>query len=69
MHIKEDPIIYMSSNFQVDICILNTILMLANFGPGIGSRVLGIGSGFYSSPKIIFYENQYLLSSVFYENQ
>ena len=34
--------------------------MLANFGPGIWSRVSGVGPGFYSFP---------LLSSVFYENQ
>ena len=52
----------MWSNFKVDICILNTILMLANFGPGIRSRVSGVGPGFYSFPLLssVFYENQYL---------
>ena len=30
--------------FQVDICILDTILMLANFGPGIRSQVWGVGN-------------------------
>ena len=30
--------------FQVDICILNTILMLANFGAGIRSRLRGVGN-------------------------
>ena len=55
------------SNFLVDICIQNTILMLANFGTGIWSRVPGIGPGFYSFPKMIFNENQYLLSSVLWK--
>ena len=35
---------------KVNISILNTILMLANFGPGIWSRVPGVGLGFYSLP-------------------
>ena len=30
--------------FQVDICILDTILMLANFGHGIWSLVWGVGN-------------------------
>ena len=30
--------------YQVDICILNTIVMLANVGPLIRSRVGGIGN-------------------------
>ena len=30
--------------FQVDICILDTILMLANVGPRICSRVWGVGN-------------------------
>ena len=30
--------------FQVDICILDTILMLANFGPGIWSRFWGVSN-------------------------
>ena len=36
--------------------------MLANFGPGIWSRVSGVGPGFYSFPLLssVFYENQYL---------
>ena len=38
--------------------------MLANFGTGIWSRAPGIGPGFYSFPKMILNENQYLLSSV-----
>ena len=41
------------SNFQVDICISYTILMLANFGPGIWSRVPGVGPGFYSFPQYV----------------
>ena len=36
--------------------------MLANFGPGIWSRVSGVGHDFYSFPLLssVFYENQYL---------
>ena len=31
-------------HIQVDICILDTILMLANLGPGIWTRVWGVGN-------------------------
>ena len=34
------------SNFHADICMLNIILMLANFGPENWYGVLGIGPGF-----------------------
>ena len=40
----------MWSNFQVDISILNTTLMLANFGLGVWPQVPGVGPGFYSFP-------------------
>ena len=43
------------SNFHVDICMLNKILMLANFGPENWSRILGIGPGFYSFPSLIIF--------------
>ena len=36
------------TNFHADICVLNIILKLANFGPENWSRVPGIDPGFYS---------------------
>ena len=52
--------------FQVDICILNTILMHANFGAGIWSRLRGVGNWgvcsdcYNSSVKSIIHNDKYL---------
>ena len=40
----------MCSNIHDDICMLNIVLMLANFGSENWSRIPGIGPGFYSFP-------------------
>ena len=43
----------MCSNFRSDICMLNIILMLVNFGPENWSRVPGVGKyDVYSDVKL-----------------
>ena len=57
MHLLEDPIMDMCSNFHADICMLNICFMLVNFGPENWSRVLDVGADFYSVPfRSIFFD-------------
>ena len=56
MHFEEESIIYISSKFQRDTYMFDSNILLTKFGPGFWSRVPGVGPGFYSFPKIIYFK-------------
>ena len=50
MHFEEESIFYIWSEFQLDICIFDSNILLTKFGPGLWFRITGVGPGFYSFP-------------------